>query len=393
MRDPLLPDDATDWVDDPWDDPRRLARSGTLELDRTSSFPPSIARAVRLGSIVIVAVSLVLGAAGMWYLRQVNPGGAGVTVGFTVVEGDTLESVGDRLAEGGFVSRAGLFRWYVARRGGLELVPGYYQVEPGSHMGDVMAVLATPPAATFTKVTFPEGFTIAQIGRRLQERTLRLDAGRFVEEASAWQDDVLLRPADVTSLEGLLFPDTYQVSGDETETQVIARMLRLMERVARQENLAESRRLVGLDPYEVLIVASMIEREAKLEEERSIIARVIYNRLELGMPLQIDATLYYGAAPGTPFSELKASDTPYNTYLRTGLPPTPIASPGRASIRAALAPASNPASGDPICVGAPRPCRYLYYVLADTKGRHVFAATLAQHEANVAAAIAAGVLP
>jgi len=260
-------------------------------------------------------------------------------------------------------------------------------------MGDVMAVLATPPAATFTKVTFPEGFTVAQIGRRLQERTLRLDAERFVEEASAWQDPVLLRPADVTSLEGLLFPDTYQVSGDESETQVIVRMLRLMERVARQENLAESRRLVGLDPYEVLIVASMIEREAKLEEERAIIARVIYNRLELGMPLQIDATLYYGAAPGASFSELKALDTPFNTYLRKGLPPTPIANPGRASIRAALAPAANPSSGDALCVGAPRPCRYLYYVLADDKGRHAFSATLAQHEANVAAAIAAGILP
>lgn len=393
MRDPLIPEVDENWSDDPWDEPGRVARAGRLVVEPTSESSAFGARTVRLVAIVVVAASLLFGAFGMWYLRQINPGGAGVTAGFTVEEGDTVASVSERLAGGGFVSRAGLFRWYVARRGGLELVPGYYQIEPGSHMGDVMAVLATPPAATFTKVTFPEGFTVAQMGRRLAERTTRLDAERFIAESLSWEGDAILRPEGIETLEGLLFPDTYQVSGDESETQVIARMVRLMERVARQESLAESRRLVGLDPYEVLIVASMIEREAKLEEERALVARVIYNRLELGMPLQIDATLYYGAPSGASFTELKAIDGPYNTYLRKGLPATPIANPGRASIRAALAPAPNPGTGDPICVAAPRPCRYLYYVLADTNGRHAFAATLAQHEANVAAAKAAGVLP
>jgi UPF0755 protein len=90
---------------------------------------------------------------------------------------------------------------------------------------------------------------------------------------------------------------------------------------------------------------------------------------------------------------LKAVEGPYNTYLKKGLPPTPIASPGRASIRAALNPANNPPASDPLCAQTPKPCRYLYYVLADADGRHVFAATLAQHEANVEAARAAGLLP
>ena len=117
------------------------------------------------------------------------------------------------------------------------------------------------------------------------------------------------------------------------------------------------------------------------------------------MPLQIDATVLYGAAqagldPTLPFSEVRQVDRPYNTYLHAGLPPTPIANPGRASIQAALNPAPNPSVGDPICVDLPDPsrCYYLYYVLADEDGSHVFAATPEQHDANVDKAREAGLL-
>ena len=112
------------------------------------------------------------------------------------------------------------------------------------------------------------------------------------------------------------------------------------------------------------------------------------------MPLQIDASLYYGQDNRTPFATLKARDTPYNTYLHKGLPPTPIANPGRASIRAALNPSVDPSLGDPICKGLPAgvACKYLYYVVSDKAGHHVFAATLDQHEANVERARQAGLL-
>lgn len=164
--------------------------------------------------------------------------------------------------------------------------------------------------------------------------------------------------------------------------------------MARQENIEERAPEIGLTPYQVLVVASLIEREARVPEDRAKIARVIYNRLFLGMPLQIDATLLYQQDPDRPFDELKAIDTPYNTYLYTGLPPTPIANPGRASIQAALNPVANPSLGDPLCKGLARetPCLYLYYVLTDEDGRHVFAATLEQHEANVQAARDKGLL-
>lgn len=400
MIDPLLPNGTTepealdDWVEDPWDDPRSAARAGRVEtgvepVDRREAWP-----LIRLAVVLVAAVALAFGAGGLWYLRMVNPGGGdGVAQNFTVNEGETLGQLADRLESEGFISSSSVFTWYVGRKGGLEVTPGYYLIVKRSHMGDVMASLATPPAATFVKVTFPEGYTIGQMGVRLAERTLRLSADQFVTLASSSDIESWLRNPSQPSLEGLLFPDTYQVSGEETESQVIARMVSLMERVGRQEGLDESVDAVGLSPHETLIVASMIEREAKISEDRAKIARVIYNRLELGMPLQIDATLYYGAPEGASFSDLKAADSPYNTYRNDGLPPTPIANPGRASIIAALNPAPNPASSDPICVGVPRPCRYLYYVLSDEQGGHTFAATLEQHEANVERSRQAGLLP
>ena len=195
--------------------------------------------------------------------------------------------------------------------------------------------------------------------------------------------------------EGLLFPDTYQVSGNESVASVLDRMLRLMERVGKQEGIADSQAKVGKSPYQVLIIASIIEREAKLEIDRGKISRVIYNRLERGMPLQIDATLYYNSPENASFTELKAIDSPYNSYLYNGLPPTPIASPGRAAIRAALNPSPNPDLSDKMCIGIKKTqnCAYLYYVLSDADGGHTFAATEQDHAINVENSRVGGFLP
>jgi UPF0755 protein len=400
MIDPLLrrkkevPELADSWRDDPWDEPSALVSRTDLETDDVKPEFRQFAEPLRLAVFVLVAVSLLFGLIGMWYLHEVNPsGGSGIEATFTVNEGDSVSSISGRLRDEGFISNASVFRWYVSRKGGIELVPGYYQITPQSHMGDIMARLKVPPSATFTKVTFPEGFVITQMAERLADKTKRLSVEQFIASANDPSIISQYRPAGVSTLEGLLFPDTYQISGDESEAQVVQRMVALLERVARQVGLEDSQKLVGVSPYKALIVASMIEREAKVGVDRAKIARVIYNRLEIGMKLQIDATLYYNAPIDASFLDLKALDSPYNTYLYKGLPPTPIASPGRAAIDAALHPAPNPSSGDAICQGAPSPCRYLYYVLSDADGGHAFAATLAQHEANVATAKAAGLLP
>ena len=389
-NDPLL---ADSWVTDPWDD------TTTLPGDSVEDVPPGLdflRGPVRNVVIVLLATILLVGAGGLWVVHQLNPGGTpGVAVNFTVNEGDTLDAVVARLDDQGIIGNATLFAWYAKSRGGINLLPGYYSLKPGDSAGNIIDSLSTPPAQTFVKVTFPEGFTVAQMGSRLSEKITFMSPSDFTAAATDGSVVSTLAPEGTTSLEGLLFPDTYQVSGDDTEARVVGRLSSMMERVARQENLEASAKTLGYTPYQVLVIASLIEREAKVPGDRAKIAQVIYNRLAKKMKLEIDATLLYNADPSASFSDLKALDTPYNTYMHTGLPPTPIANPGRASIKAALAPAGKPASTDEACVGLPKStkCEYLYYVLADKDGRHVFATTYEQHLANVEKARVAGILP
>ena len=384
---------AERWQADPWDDVRAVADQSTEELrDPGRRF----ARPLRVIASAIVVLVLLAGVVGWWFVRQLNPSGEpGAAVNFTVNDGDTISSVAARLEQQGIIVNASVFRWYVSSKGGLELSPGYYSLKPRDDAGRILTALATPPAQSFVSVTFPEGMTLSQMATRLSEKITFMSAEQFMAAATDGSVSSSLSPKGSTNLEGLLFPDTYQVSGDETEARVVGRLVAMMDRVAKQEVLADSRRLVGLSQYQTLIVASLIEREAKVPEDRAKIARVIYNRLSRKMKLEIDASLKYGADPGTPFSELKARDTPYNTYLYKGLPPTPIANPGRASIRAALEPAGDPSATDEACAGLSSgvKCEYLYYVLIDKAGRHAFSTTYEQHLANIEKARAAGVLP
>lgn len=384
--------DETTWRRDPWDD-ADITDALVIERPRRQRRPFKWLMWLLLfvGMAGIVAV----GVGGLWYTEQVNPkGDPGVPLTFTVDATDTIETVSERLEAEGLVTSASLFRWYADQHGGLELIPGYFRLQPDDHMGNIMRILRTPPSQTFTKVTFPEGFTFERMARRLEEEVPRLSAVEFTNAATDGSVTSAWLPAGTDSLEGLLFPDTYQVSNGESAAQVIQRMVVLMERVGDQEGIVDRSAAFGLDPYRILIIASLIEREAKVPEDRAKIARVIYNRLFLGMTLDIDASLYYQQDPSFSFSQLKAIDTPYNLYMHTGLPPTPIANPGRASIQAALYPVANPSLGDPICVGLPDdyPCLYLFYVLSDEDGRHAFSATLEQQEANIEEARRKGLL-
>jgi len=384
-------------TEDPDHDPYQVLP--TIRVNRR--FSRTVVNRLALLTVSVLAlVAVIYGAYQFWYLRQVNPSGdpAAAEI-FTITETDDLLTISKRLEQEGFIVNDSVFRSYVSSKGGLEVAAGFYTVKPLDHVGNILRILRTPPNETLTKITFPEGFTLAQMAQRLGEEVksvnesdFLLKTGDTLAEISAVRS--VYQPESITTLEGLLFPDTYLINGDQTATQVAQQMLKLMERVGRQEGLDDSMNAVGLTPYEVLTIASIIEREAKVPEDRAKISRVIYNRLSLGMPLEIDATLFYKQNTDLPFLELKAIDSPYNSYLYTGLPPTPISNPGRAAINAALNPAPNPSSGDPICreITDGSPCSYLYYVLSDKDGHHVFAATLAQHQINVQAAIVAGVL-
>ena len=408
--DPLLPEaevdpdsrPAIDWETDPWDN---ADRTGSVERLRrqTRVFKWTV---YGLMCLTIVMV-MVAGAVGWWYVQKLNPEGEpGPVQSFTVAEAETLETLADRLEDEGLISDANVFEQYVDRNGGLEITPGYYEIRPNDHMGNVLGRLRTPPGQTYSQVTFPEGFTLAQMGRRLDTEIDRMSSDDFVAASQDPSITSVFKPEGVTSLEGLLFPDTYQVSNAESEGQVIDRMIGLMERVGSQEDIVSKSAALGRTPYEILIIASMIEKEAKVPEDRAKISRVIHNRLfvtannpEEPFPLQIDAAVLYGRNqlgidPDTPFSEVRQTPSDWNTYLLPALPTTPIANPGRASINAALNPSPNPPPGDPICRDLPQPdqCFYFYYVLADEDGTHVFAANFEQHQANVEAAAALGLL-
>ncbi len=387
---------ATEWSVDDWDDP-----VGVVAVETTRRQGRIVKWVVWIGLAVVLSLVLAAGATGWWYIDRLTAGDEiGPPLQVTISSTDDVETLSVRLQEMGIVSDAEVFVRYVDWKGGLELTPGYYEIPPGDHMGNVLARLRTPPGQTYAKLTFPEGLTLEQMAVRLEDEIPRLSADAFLAAARSPGTVSSLRPPGANSLEGLLFPDTYRVSNAENEAQIVERMIALMERVSSQEDLVERAGQIGRTPYEVLIVASMIEREAKLDKDRPLIASVIYNRLFINMNLQIDATVLYGQqtrdenGDPIPFSQLRQNDTPYNTYLHTGLPPTPIANPGRASIRAALNPSPPPPAGDPVCqeLADPTNCSLFFYVLADEDGGHAFASTAEQHQRNVDAAAAAGLL-
>ena len=388
--DPLLPNN---WHDDPWDRvtevPEDLLESSPREFRQLRGVTRTVA-------IVVVASVLFLGSLGWWTVGVLNPSGEpGVAVNFTVNDGDTISSVASRLHSAGIISNATIFRWYVSTKGTIALTPGYYALKPKDNAGSIVEALSTPPAQTFISVTFPEGMTVAQMAQRLSEKMTFMKPEDFMAAANSPDTASELRPKSQTSLEGLLFPDTYQISGDDTESRVVARLVSMMERVSRQVELTAGAKARGFTPYEILIIASLIEREAKVATDRSKIAQVIYNRLAKKMKLEIDASVKYGQDPTMSWTDMKATDTPYNTYINKGLPPTPIANPGKASIQAALAPFGSPPASDQACTGLPAgvKCEYLYYVLADEAGGHVFATTYEQHLLNVEKSKTAGLLP
>jgi peptidoglycan lytic transglycosylase G len=311
------------------------------------------------------------------------PVATGSTMRVEVPEGATGRDVVAELHDQGLIRCDGFVGNLLLRGTGKagQILAGTYEFRVGMTLDEIIAVLTTPPPKVPTvRLTVPEGLRIAStypgersISSVVQERA-GIPAKAFVRATGdLHQHRSAYLPRGATTLEGFLFPDTYQLVNEGlTADAVVERMLDQFDTVAGEIDLTGGAKALGLSPYEVVIVASMIEREAQVEGDRAKIASVIYNRLARGMTLGIDATLLYDDP--TPDGHLTApdleKDTPYNTRINAGLPPTPIASPGEASLEAAL----HPATTD-----------YLYYVLCppDGRGVHRFARTLQEHDANV----------
>jgi UPF0755 protein len=220
-------------------------------------------------------------------------------------------------------------------------------------------------------VTLPEGPSRRELASVVEEAGVRGDYVAASRRSSGFSPRRYGAPSTTRSLEGFLFPSTYELRRGATARTLVARQVDAFRENFDEIDLSTARRR-GLDAYDVVIIASMIEREAQVERERRLVSAVVYNRLRQGIPLGIDATIRYANSNWTqPLrqSELE-EDNAYNTRTNQGLPPTPIGNPGLASLRAA----ANPANVD-----------FLYYVAAVCgNGAHRFTASAAQFERYVA---------
>ena len=283
--------------------------------------------------------------------------------------------VADLLKDAGIIEYKGLFKFYCAiSNADTKIDPGTYELNTNyDYRALVKKMQVGSGAMVTTKVTFPEGYTMEQIFQKLEEEGV-CEYDDLMEAAANYQynysflDENAL--GDATRLEGYLFPDTYEFyQGMQASSAINKFLVNFHDRLtAEMLDLAEQK---GLSLKEVVTIASMIEKEAANDSERAQIASVIYNRIKAGMPLQIDSTIMYvlDEHGDVLTTEQTKIDSPYNTYTNTGLPPTPIANPGAASINAALKPADT---------------NYLYYALDAESGTHKFFTNYSEFQSFVA---------
>jgi UPF0755 protein len=280
----------------------------------------------------------------------------------TVEPGMTLTQVARALEQEKLIRNARYFRVLAQlRKMDHQLKVGRYTLSVGLSMNDLIDILASGRGGT-EKVTIPEGLTVPEIAGLLQEK-VKIDSTTFVQMAG---DPRLMRGLgiDAPSLEGYLFPNTYYLYEGMRPELIIREMTGLFKR-ALTEEYRQRASLLGYSVHEIMTLASIIEQEAQISEERSVISGVFHNRLRDGIRLEADPTVQY--AMGAPNARLlkKHLDypSPYNTYVNSGLPPGPICSPGAASIRAALFPEEVP---------------YLFFV-ARGDGSHIFSKSNSEH--------------
>jgi len=305
---------------------------------------------------------------------------------FTIESGETALTVSSRLEEAGFIRDGNLFRVYM-RYNGIDqrLAAGDFEISRNMSMKEIADVLQR---ARYEEIVFtvPEGMRAEEVADMLDVRNI-MDGDSFLAlvrsggQAAQALGDYPWLPAGLSTLEGYLFPDTYRLPVPATPNDLVQRMLDNFGQSVTEDVLAPARQ-AGRGLEQVVIMASIVEREAPLADERPLVASVYWNRVSGacsdqtgGAYLQADPTVQYAAGrPGEwwwkpPSVEAYASvQSPYNTYLRPGLPPTAIASPGLSAIQAAAQPAET---------------QYCFFV-ATGDDSHVFATTLAEHEANIA---------
>ena len=341
---------------------------------------------LRVALVLLVLVGLLAGAlvGGTLLLDRLRtdaaPDYSGQGTGEVVVQiepGQTAGDVAQTLAAEGVVKSAAAFNQAaVADPDSTKIQPGSFALRQRMSAEAALARLLDPAARLRGTVAIPEGFRVEQTLERIAART---DIPLVdLQKAAANPSQLGLPSYAGGELEGFLFPATYEIEPGTTAVEALSTMVARFEQSAEKLQLEQKAAALGRTPYDIVKVASLIEREVRFDDELPKVAQVVYNRLQQGETLGIDAAILYGL--GRTSGELRQSEldrvTPYNLRKVKGLPPTPIASPGEKTIEAAL----NPTGGD-----------ILFYVLSSKDGRSTFTSTLAEHNRAVAKAKREGV--
>jgi UPF0755 protein len=322
--------------------------------------------------LLILFTALVAGAGGWWIYSQVvepHRGYSEPEVFVDIAPGSSPTSIGNRLVEAGVVRDRRTFQvalWISGRSRSLRA--GEYRFEAPMHALDVIDKIARGDVYR-RRLTFREGLTIGEMAQVFEQRGFGVaaDFRKAADNRSLIQD---LDP-EAADLEGYLFPETYALPRGTSAPAVIAQMVEAFKTALTPE-IRTNASTAGLSIRQLVTLASLVEKETGTPDERVLVAAVYSNRLKIGMPMQADPTVIYamqkaGKYAGNLRRDDLQLDSPYNTYRYPGLPPGPIAAPGKASLEAA----AKPAEVD-----------YLYFV-SKNDGSHVFAATLDEHNRNV----------
>ncbi|MDE0403745.1 MAG: endolytic transglycosylase MltG [Nitrospira sp.] len=317
--------------------------------------------------LIVFGVLILVAGCGFAVLSQLQPvGNASQVVVLDITEGSSLSDVAKQLHRQELIKSDWAFVW-MGRLSGSDrkIIPGEYEFHGGMTPSTILEKIIRGEVLQYT-VTIPEGFAMSQIADLLHERRLA-DRDAFLRCAN---DPAFIRTLllSVDTLEGYLFPDTYRFARHMKPEQLIETMVSKLKQTLSKEDRGRAAEL-DLSLHEVMTLASMIEKETAKPDERTLISGVFHNRLQKDIPLQSDPTVIYAVHEfdGNLRKKDLSIDSPYNTYLVVGLPPGPIANPGRAAIHAAL---------------YPEPTEYLYFV-SRNDGSHEFSATLAQHNRAV----------
>lgn len=315
-------------------------------------------------AVIVVLILVIAGGGFLWAEGQINPGGKrGPAVSVVIPKGASTSRIGSILASAGVIHSGTLFAYYVRLHGDGPLYPGSYSLARNSPYSSAISALEAGPKILTEDLVIPEGFTLRQIADKVATLPhMGLSAARFMAAATGGSVRSPYEPAGVNNLEGLLFPATYQVRQGETEVDILEQMVGAFNDRASQLGLDAAATKLGYTPYQVVTVASIVERESKLAADRGPVASTIYNRLRIGMKLGADSTQTYYLRLTDPTIQPTPAQldtpSPYNTRTDKGLPPTPIANPSLASLQAAITPPAT---------------NYLYFVEINPDGKLGFA--------------------